>query len=170
MKDLVYKVDTMQVAKLSLGGFAFILIGMLCLTKGNGIVMFLGLIITVAAFYFISTIIRNATFDAEVLTLTDKGFDDNSSYSSVGFVPWEAVTGIAAIKAGSRFTKPIISVKIDSEYLEKLDLNLATKKVSKLNSSMGFGDVNISLQLIKESHVEVLESMVNFLDEFNATK
>ncbi len=168
MEDLVYKVDKNQVIKLSLVGLGFLLIGMICLINGNGFFMFIGLVITLAAFYFVFATIRNATFDVEVLTLTNMGFDDNSSEMSVGFIPWEAVEDISAIKIGGRFTKPIISVKIASEYLDALDIT--TKKLSKVNNAMGFGEVNISLQLLKESHIEVLETMVNYLNEFRSKK
>ncbi len=169
MEETVYKVDIIQVVKRSVIGLLFILVGMLMLTKGNGFFMFLGFIVSASAFYLVFSVIRNATFDLEVLTLAKDGFNDNSTATSVGFIPWKAVEDIYLIKGISKFTKPVISVKIASDYLDELDI--VTKKDSKFNkmfdNSYGFGEVNISLQLLKESHTEVMEEMINYLKEFN---
>ncbi len=173
MKEIVYKVNIIQVVKLLVIGLLPLLVGMLMLTKGNGFFMYFGFLVSASAFYLVFSLIRNATFDLDVLTLNKDGFNDNSTATSVGFIPWKAVDDIYVIKGITKFAKPVISVKIAGEYLDELDIVIKkdskfNKKFNKkYNNSYEYGEVNISLQLLKETHMEVVEEMINYLKEFN---
>ncbi len=163
--EMVYKVNVVEVAKLVLYALVFFIVGIACLINGNSFFMLIGAVITLAIFFIVYMIARDLTFDVNAIIFGEDGFIDNTSASSVGFVPWEAVEDVKMLYVGGRFTKPIISVKIHSEHLEHL--NIVVNKHTRLNKTVGFGEVNISLQLLKESGEEVLETMEMFLEEFN---
>ncbi len=168
MEEKIYKVDLIQVLIFSIITFALLVFAMVCLIRGNIFFMFLGLIITLVVLYMVMSALRKQSFSMDILTLDEYGFMDNSTENSVGFVPWEAVEGIASVDAGSKYKKPIISVKIKETYLDKLDIDI--EELSTLDDKMRFGEVNISLQLIFESDVEVLSTMTSYLDEYKKGK
>ncbi len=162
--EIIYNVDFTQVILFSVCGLVLLILAMVCLIYGNGFLMFFGLILTVVVLYIVMIIFRNIAFDKEILVLDEFGFMDNSTEDSIGFVPWEAVEDIASLDIGKKHKKPMISVKIHEEYLEELGID--REAVLSQENSKVFGEINISLQLIKESDVEVLKTMENYVEKY----
>lgn len=94
-----------------------------------------------------------------LLTLTLKGFIDNSSLISAGFIPWELVFDIAVTDF---MGQPSITVRLHdtAAYLETLSPSKRNMAESRLNR--GRGPINIDLTGTSMDPDDILSRMIEF--------
>lgn len=94
-----------------------------------------------------------------LLTLTLKGFLDNSSVVSPGFIPWELVSDMAVIDF---MGQPSITVQLHdtAAYLETLSPSKRNMAESRLNR--GHGPINIDLTNTTTRPEDILSRMIEF--------
>lgn len=127
------------------------------------VMMAIGVIGTLFFSLCLLFILKRFLHPKDILVINEKGFEDNSSLFSVGFVSWDMVK---RVYISNVMSQSFISVEVNN--LEKLFENLPKSKIKaiKLNQSLGYPPISITLNSTKENMMEVLEKMRGFQEEF----
>ena len=93
----------------------------------------------------------------DILIINEKGFTDNSTIKSIGFISWDFVDDIYIFNF---LDQKFISVKI------KESSNIKIPKIDPFSKA----EINITLNSTNENYDEVFENMQSFLYEYRSNK
>ncbi|WP_298424850.1 STM3941 family protein [uncultured Kordia sp.] len=109
--------------------------------------------------------IRRLIKPKAALIINSKGITDNSTVTSVGFIPWKDVIGFQPVKVTSN-NFLVVQVKNPTTYIDN-SKNMLTKQslkynYSSFNSPIAIGEVTLPLKL-----TEVEKILLNALKKYN---
>ena len=100
-------------------------------------------------------------FPKEILFISEKGIEDRSSLTALGFIPWEEVDDVFLSPVGMhRFIE--IRLKDGKKIIQKLPF--VRRILLRTNTLLGFPVVILSMREVDKSSSEVLEFIKNIRD------
>lgn len=170
MNELRIKQNRLKQLGLTLLGLLMVLVSILLLiidvdiSSTKLITKIIGLFGTIffgACFLFI---LKNLISPKEILIVNHLGITDNSSTTSIGFIPWEYINDAFLIKV---LDQEFISLDIKDPDILFQNISASKRWFINLNSRFGFSKINITLKSSNYKCEYVLMVINYFLNKHN---
>lgn len=109
-------------------------------------------------------ILKNLISPREILIVNHLGITDNSSTTSIGFIPWEYINDAFIIKV---LDQEFISLDIKDPDILFKNISASKRWFINLNSRFGFSKINITLQSTNYKCEDVLMVINYHLNNHN---
>ena len=173
-KVIIYHKRSSQILFL-LGSLVFIVSGIWIIFGNFNLLHKIAGIVAILFFgYGAVFFVKGMISPTPLLIIDENGITDNSTASSVGYIPWEDVVNI------SKVVTAVVGVKMASgRYIavDVKDINKYTDKASPLaakmmsaNMSLGYHPINIALYLADRKLEDVFEILNKYFDEYKKNK
>ena len=170
MNELIIKQNRLKQLGLTLLGLLMVLVSILLLIidvdilSTKIIAKFIGLFGTIFFGVCFLFILKNLINPKEILIVNHLGITDNSSTTSIGFIPWEYINDAFLIKV---LDQEFISLDIKDPDILFQNISASKRWFINLNSRFDFSKINITLNSSNYKCEDVLMVINYFLNKHN---